>query len=49
MRDQRRVVVSFAQAWLEPCRKLNPHSRGTTRKFQRGSSIATAARRACRR
>jgi predicted transposase YbfD/YdcC len=31
----RRVVVSFAQAWLEQCRKLNPCSRTTTRKFQR--------------
>jgi len=30
----RRVVVSFAQAWLEQCRKLNPKSRATTRKFQ---------------
>jgi hypothetical protein len=30
----RRVVVSFAQAWLEECRKLNPKSRATTRKFQ---------------
>ena len=30
----RRVVVSFAQAWLEACRKLNPKSRATTRKFQ---------------
>ena len=31
----RRVVVSFAQAWLEQCRKLNPKSRATTRKFQK--------------
>ena len=31
----RRVVVSFAQAWLEKCRKLNPRSRATTRKFQK--------------
>jgi hypothetical protein len=31
----RRVVVSFAQVWLEECRKLNPHSRATTRKFQK--------------
>ena len=31
----RRVVVSFAQVWLEQCRKLNPHSRTTTRKFQK--------------
>jgi hypothetical protein len=30
----RRVVVSFAQAWLEACRKLNPKTRATTRKFQ---------------
>jgi hypothetical protein len=30
----RRVVVSFAQAWLDECRKLNPKSRATTRKFQ---------------
>ena len=31
----RRVVVSFAQAWLEERRKLNPRSRATTRKFQK--------------
>ena len=31
----RRVVVSFAQVWLEECRKLNPQSRTTTRKFQK--------------
>ena len=31
----RRVVVSFAQAWLDQCRKLNPRSRATTRKFQK--------------
>jgi len=31
----RRVVVSFAQAWLEECRKINPRSRATTRKFQK--------------
>jgi hypothetical protein len=31
----RRVVVSFAQVWLEECRKLNPRSRATTRKFQK--------------
>ncbi len=31
----RRVVVTFAQAWLERCRKLNPRSRATTRKFQK--------------
>lgn len=30
----RRVVISFAQAWLGDCRKLNPKSRATTRKFQ---------------
>ena len=30
----RRVVVSFAQVWLTACRKLNPKSRATTRKFQ---------------
>jgi hypothetical protein len=30
----RRVVVSFAQVWLEQCRKVNPRSRTTTRKFQ---------------
>jgi hypothetical protein len=30
----RRVVVSFAQAWLAECRMLNPKSRATTRKFQ---------------
>ena len=29
----RRVVVSFAQAWLTACRKLNPRSRATTGKF----------------
>ena len=29
----RRVVVSFAQAWLEQCRKINPRSRATTGKF----------------
>jgi hypothetical protein len=28
-------VVSFAQVWLEECRKLNPRSRATTRKFQK--------------
>ena len=32
----RRVVVSFAQAWLEKCHKLNPRSRATTNKFQKG-------------
>ena len=31
----RRMVVSFAQAWLEECRKINPRSRATTRKFQK--------------
>ncbi len=31
----RRVVVSFAQAWLEQCRKINPRSRATTGKFQK--------------
>ena len=31
----RRVVVSFAQAWLAECRKLNPRSRATTRRFQK--------------
>jgi hypothetical protein len=30
----RRVVVSFALAWLSQCRTLNPQSRTTTRKFQ---------------
>jgi hypothetical protein len=29
----RRVVVSFAQGWLEECRRINPRSRATTRKF----------------
>ena len=31
----RRLVVSFAQVWLAACRKLNPRSRVTTRKFQK--------------
>lgn len=31
----RRVVVSFAPAWLEQCRKANPRRRATTRKFQK--------------
>jgi len=31
----RRVVVSFAQVWVDECRKLNPRSRATTRKFQK--------------
>jgi hypothetical protein len=31
----RRVVVSFAQAWLDQCRQINPKSRMTTRKFQK--------------
>ncbi len=30
----RRVVVSFAQVWVAQCRKLNPKSRVTTRRFQ---------------
>src|SRR5664279_2947754 len=29
------VVVSFAQAWLQELRKLNPRSRATTRRFQK--------------
>jgi predicted transposase YbfD/YdcC len=29
----RRVVASFAQVWLQECRKLNPRSRATTGKF----------------
>lgn len=31
----RRVVVSFAQGWIDACRKSNPRSRATTRKFQK--------------
>jgi predicted transposase YbfD/YdcC len=31
----RRVVVSFAQVWIDACRKINPRSRSTTRKFQK--------------
>jgi predicted transposase YbfD/YdcC len=31
----RRMVVSFAQVWLAQCRKVNPRSRATTRKFQK--------------
>ncbi len=31
----RRVVVSFAQAWMEQCRQAKPRSRVTTRKFQK--------------
>jgi hypothetical protein len=31
----RRVVVSFAQVWVDECRKLKPRSRATTRKFQK--------------
>ena len=31
----RRVVVSFAQVWIDECRKINPRSRVTTRKFQK--------------
>ena len=30
----RRVVVSFAQSWLDEGRKITPRSRATTRKFQ---------------
>ena len=32
----RRVVVSFAQSWLDAVRQQNPKSRATTRKFQQG-------------
>ena len=32
----RRVVVSFAQVWIDECRKIKPRSRATTRKFQKG-------------
>jgi hypothetical protein len=31
----RRLVVTFAQAWLEQRRRLNPLTRVTTRKFQK--------------
>lgn len=31
----RRVVVSFAQAWVDACRNIKPRSRVTTRKFQK--------------
>jgi hypothetical protein len=31
----RRVVVSFAQVWVDRCRHINPRSRVTTRKFQK--------------
>ena len=31
----RRVVVSFAQVWIDECRKIKPRSRATTRKFQK--------------
>ena len=31
----RRVVVSFAQVWIDACRRINPRSRATTRKFQK--------------
>jgi len=31
----RRVVVSFAQVWIDECRKLKPSSRVTTHKFQK--------------
>jgi len=27
------MAVSFAQVWLEECRKINPRSRMTTSKF----------------
>lgn len=36
----RRVVVSFAQVWAAQCRKRNPKSRVTTRKFQQRFSRA---------
>jgi hypothetical protein len=36
----RRMVVSFAQVWVAQCRKLNPKSRVTTRKFQQRFSRA---------
>src|ERR1039458_3686302 len=45
----RRVVVSFAQVWLEECRKLNPRSRATTRKFQKRFLHRKAVLLACRR
>ena len=31
----RRVVVSFAQVWIDECRKRQPRTRVTTRKFQK--------------
>jgi len=31
----RRVVVSFAQAWIDESRQIKPRSRATTRKFQK--------------
>jgi hypothetical protein len=31
----RRVTVSFAQVWIDECRKIKPHSRVTTRNFQK--------------
>jgi hypothetical protein len=31
----RRVVVSLAQVWIDECRRLNPRTRVTTRKFQK--------------
>jgi hypothetical protein len=31
----RRVVVSFAQVWVDACRQRQPRSRVTTRKFQK--------------
>jgi hypothetical protein len=40
----RRVVVSFAQVWVDACRKRNPRSRVTMRKLQNAFSIAMAAR-----
>jgi hypothetical protein len=32
----RRVVVSFAQAWVDECRQHKPRSRATTGKFHKG-------------
>lgn len=40
----RRVVVSFAQVWVAQCRKLNPESRVTTRKFQQRFQCADGGR-----
>lgn len=31
----RRLVVSFAQVWIDECRKTKPRSRATSRKFQK--------------